>query len=319
MPNLIVAFFVDPKIATFLNRPNLKLIIKSLVLRITVHLMELQEKDIRLFQSSLRKHSNYNFDDYSITSLRRRLTRILLEVDSNMEDLIAGMETDKETLAHIVGKLTVHTTELFRDPPIWKEIKKTLLPSWKGRSTINIWHPGCSTGQEVYSMLMVLESLDMLDKSRICASDLNPKVLDTARLGRYRYRFNQSYLENFDKVLLGGEGNILPEHEKAWKRYFSIDQKRDALQMHATLCAKPVYKKLDLVQDSNLFLSKFDLIVCRNVIIYFNNDLQNKVFDLFYNNMKPGGVLILGVHESILGPASRKFKKQGPFYTRIAE
>ena len=281
--------------------------------------MELQEKDIRLFQFALRKFSNYNFDDYSITSLRRRLTRILLEVDSNMEDLIAEMEANKETMTLIIGKLTVHTTELFRDPPVWKEIRETLLPSWKERSALNIWHPGCSTGQEVYSMLMVLKDLDMLEKSRICASDLNPKVLDTARLGRYRYHFNQSYLENFDKVMLGGEGNILPEQKTAWKRYFSIDQKQDALQMHASLCSKPVYKKLDLVQDSNLFLSKFDLIVCRNVIIYFNNDLQNRVFDLFYNNLKPGGVMILGVHESILGPASRKFKKQGSFYTRTAE
>jgi len=281
--------------------------------------MELQEKDIRLFQSALRKHSDYNFDDYSITSLRRRLTRILLELDSSMEDLIAKAEADAEYMAGIVEKLTVHTTELFRDPPVWKEIREKLLPAWSERSKLDIWHPGCSTGQEVYSMMMVLDDLGMLEKSRICASDLNPKVLDTARLGRYRYRFNQSYLENFDKVMLGGEGYILPNHEAAWKRYFSIDHKRDALQMHASLCSKPVYKKLDLVQDSNLFLSKFDLIVCRNVIIYFNTELQNKIFDFFYNNLTPDGVLILGVHESILGPASRKFIKQGPFYTRTAE
>jgi chemotaxis protein methyltransferase CheR len=84
--------------------------------------------------------------------------------------------------------------------------------------------------------------------------------------------------------------------------------------MNKFLCSKPVYKKLDLVKDPNFFLVKFDLIVCRNVIIYFNHTLQNRVFHLFHENLNHGGALLLGVHESILGPFARKFRKADPFY-----
>ncbi len=85
------------------------------------------------------------------------------------------------------------------------------------------------------------------------------------------------------------------------------------IQMKDYLCSKPVYKKLDLVKDPNLFLVKFDLIVCRNVIIYFNNELQNRVFDLFYNNLNDQGTLLLGVHESILGPIFQTVYQKGSF------
>lgn len=278
--------------------------------------MEVHEKDIRLFQSTLRECSDYNFDDYSISSLRRRLTRILLEFELPLETMCSRMKGDMNFLTRVVRKLTVHTTELFRDPPVWKDIRNDLLPGWKEKEAISIWHPGCSTGQEVFSMMMLLDDAGMLGRTNICASDLNPEVLETAKLGRYKYQFNQSYMENFDRVMLNGEGQILPGHEKHWDRYFRVDLKKDALQMHPFLCSKPVYKKLDLVKDGNLFLSKFDLIVCRNVIIYFNADLQNRVFDLFYENLNPGGVLILGVHESIMGPASRRFKKSNHFHYR---
>jgi chemotaxis protein methyltransferase CheR len=278
--------------------------------------MEVVEGDITRFQETIRNHSGYDFTDYSLTSLRRRLTKILLEYDVDMEGLRSRMESDGDFLEKTVRKLTVHTTELFRDPNTWKKIRDELLPSWKEKESIHIWHPGCSTGQEVYSMMILLDDLGMLEKSHIYGSDLNPDVIEVARQGRYKYHFNQSYLENFDKVLLNGSGESARIIKKHWKKYFSVDESRDAIQMNKTLCSKPVYKKLDLVQDPNLFLVKFDLIVCRNVIIYFNYKLQNRVFDLFHDNLTDKGVLILGVHESIMGPYSRRFKKKDPFYFR---
>lgn len=278
--------------------------------------MEVVEKDIRSFQETIRNHSDYDFTGYSLTSLRRRLTRILLEFDMEMEELNQGLRADGDFLERIVRKLTVHTTELFRDPEIWKKIKTELLPSFRDKPAINIWHPGCSTGQEIYSMMMLLEELGLLDKSRIYGSDINPDVIETAREGKYKYHFNQSYLENFDRVLLNGSGTPSKNNKKYWKKYFSIDEIRDVIQMKDYLCTKPVYKKLDLVKDPNLFLVKFDLIVCRNVIIYFNNELQNRVFDLFHENLNDGGTLLLGVHESILGPFSRRFVKKDPFYRK---
>jgi chemotaxis protein methyltransferase CheR len=161
---------------------------------------------------------------------------------------------------------------------------------------------------------MLLDDLDLLEKSNIYGSDINTDVIEIAREGRYKYHFNQSYLENFDRVLLNGSDDASWDQRKLWKKYFSIDETRDAIQMKEYLRNKPFYKKHDLVKDPNLFQVKFDFIVCRNVIIYFNNDLQNKVFNLFLENLNPGGTLLLGVHESILGPYSKKFVKRDPFY-----
>ena len=163
-------------------------------------------------------------------------------------------------------------------------------------------------------MMMVLDGLGLLEKSEIYGSDLHEEVIETARQGRYKYRFNQSYLENFDRVMLNGDGTFSWKQKKYWKKYFHIDEASDTIQMKDFLRQKPVYKKLDLVKDSNLFLVNFDLIVCRNVIIYFNTELQNRVFELFHKNLNEHGSLLLGVHESIMGSYSKKFIRKDPFY-----
>ena len=278
--------------------------------------MEVVGKDIQNFQLTVRAHSDYDFTNYSPTSLQRRLNRILLELDMKMDQMIARMKTDKDFTDRIMKKITVHTTELFRDPHIWKKLKNNLLPSLSHQEKIRIWHPGCSTGQEIYSMMIVLDGLGLLEKSEIYGSDLHQEVIEAARLGRYKYRFNQSYLENFDRVVLNGEGTFSWSNRKHWKKYFHIDETSDTIQMKEFLREKPVYKKLDLVKDANLFLVNFDLIVCRNVIIYFNAELQNRVFELFHSNLKDHGSLLLGVHESIMGSYSKKFIKKDPFYYR---
>ena len=276
--------------------------------------MEVVGKDIQNFQHTVRAHSDYDFMNYSPTSLQRRLNRILLELDMNMDQMIARMKNDKDFTDRIMKKITVHTTELFRDPHIWKKIKNNLLPSLSHQEKIRIWHPGCSTGQEVYSMMIVLDGLGLLEKSEIYGSDLHKEVIDTARQGRYKYRFNQSYLENFDRVVLNGEGTFSWSNKKHWKKYFHIDETSDSIQMKEFLREKPVYKKLDLVKDANLFLVNFDLIVCRNVIIYFNAELQNRVFELFHKSLKDQGSLLLGMHESIMGSYSKKFIRKDSLY-----
>jgi len=280
--------------------------------------MEVVGKDIQNFQLTVRDYSDFDLSDYSHSSLRRRLNRILLELELTMDQMLKRMKKDRKFLDQIMRKITVHTTELFRDPDIWKKIKNELLPVYSRQETIRIWHPGCSTGQEVYSMMMVLDELGLLEKTEIYGSDLHREILETARQGRYKYRFNQSYLENFDRVMLNGEGDFSLNQRKQWKKYFHIDETRDTIQMSDILMQKPVYKKLDLVKDPNLFLVKFDLIVCRNVIIYFNNELQNRVFDLFHKNLNEHGALLLGVHESIMGACSKKFIRKDPFYFKAS-
>jgi chemotaxis protein methyltransferase CheR len=279
--------------------------------------MEVVAKDIQNFQLAVRNHTEYDFSDYSPTSLQRRLNRILLELDMNMDQVVRRMKEDKDFVDRIMRKITVHTTELFRDPSVWKKIRYELLPSLSEQRTIRIWHPGCSTGQEVYSMMIVLDGLGLLEKSEIYGSDLHTDVIETARQGRYKYRFNQIYLENFDRVMLNGDGTFSWDHRKHWKKYFHIDETNDTIQMRDFLREKPEYKKLDLVKDANLFLVNFDLIVCRNVIIYFNAELQNRVFELFHGNLKDHGSLLLGVHESIMGSYTKKFTRKDPFYHKV--
>jgi len=276
--------------------------------------MEVVGKDIQNFQKIVRAHSDFDFSDYSYSSLRRRLTRILLELELDMDQLIQLIKTDTVFMKEIMRKVTVHTTELFRDPDIWMKIKNDLFPSFSKLENLRIWHPGCSTGQEIYSMMIMLDGAGLLERTEIYGSDLHEEVIETAREGKYRYRFNQGYLENYDRVMFSGALNSEPNQKKEWKKYFHIDESRDIIQMKDYLREKPVYKKLDLVKDPNLFLVNFDLIVCRNVIIYFNNELQNRVFNLFYSNLNEHGILILGVHESIMGSSSKKFIKKDPFY-----
>ena len=163
-------------------------------------------------------------------------------------------------------------------------------------------------------MMMLLDQLGMLDKSEIFGSDIQEGVLETARQGIYKFHFNQSYLENFDRVILDGPGEFSWKQRKHWKKYFHINETQDLIQMNEHLRSKPVYKKMDLVQGGNIFTGSFDLIICRNVIIYFNPNLQNRVFDLFHKNLNDHGILLLGVHESILGPYAKKFIRKDPFY-----
>ena len=167
---------------------------------------EVLGKDIQLFQQVIRAHSAYDFSDYSHTSLRRRLIRLLLEYETDIEGLTRRMKSDPFFMEQIIRKLTVHTTELFRDPEVWIRIGRDLLPNYRDKQRIRIWHPGCSTGQEVYSMMMLLDSMGLLEKTDIYGTDINPDVIETARTGTYKYRFNQSYVENFRKVVLGVKG-----------------------------------------------------------------------------------------------------------------
>ncbi|MEN8157233.1 MAG: CheR family methyltransferase, partial [Bacteroidota bacterium] len=211
--------------------------------------MEVTEKEIQSFQEVIRDYSEYDFTDYSLNSLRRRLTRILLEYDIEIDQIISRMRSDPVYMEKIVRKLTVHTTELFRDPPIWKTIRSDLLPTWSDKSSIHIWHPGCSTGQEIYSMMMLLDEVGMLEKTQLYGTDLNPDVIESAKKGKYKYHFNQHYLENFDKVMLSGSGSSTQtgtsnrNHHKPWKRYFTVNEARDSIRMSDRLRTKPVYKK----------------------------------------------------------------------------
>ena len=273
---------------------------------------EIDDNEIKVFADRLKNISDYDFSGYSDKSLKRRLAKLLFDNDLDFEIFLEKMEQDKSFLEKVVKKITVNTTELFRDPAVWNSIRNEILPLFRNYLPLNIWHAGCSTGQEVYSMLILLNELNLFETSNMYATDINSDVLEIARTGIYKYMFNLNYLDNFDKVIRQNHSGQYIDVE--YSKYFTIDKKRDVIKMNPFLMDKPVYKKMDLVRDTNPFPAKFELIVCRNVIIYFNYELQNRVIKLFYDNLSAGGCLILGVHETILGPFSIFFEKKYQAY-----
>ena len=260
---------------------------------------------------TIRSVSLYDFSEYSDKSLKRRFTKILMDYRISTDELLRQLKAHPKFVEEVIKKVTVNTTELFRDPQVWLSLKNDILPKFADKPLIRIWHAGCSTGQEVYSMVMLLSELGLLDRTELYATDLNTDVMDTAKKGTYKYKFNISYMDNFDKVIRGEKKEDIP-----YEKYMELDLASDKIRINQSLLEKPIYAKHDLVNDDNIFHVAFDLILCRNVIIYFNYTLQNKVFQLFYDSLCENGFLVLGVHESILGQYTTKFEKRGYYYLR---
>ncbi len=278
--------------------------------------MIVEDQDIQAFVKALKTASGYDFSEYSEKSLKRRLAKVLMDNKIDIHSLINELKKSQQFAEKIVKEITVNTTELFRDPQIWQILRFKVLPALQEYNTINIWHTGCSTGQEVYSMMILLNELGLLDKAKIYGSDINSDVLDTAQKGIYRYRFNIGYLDNFDKAIKEHPYNHQSYNDVPYSKYFEIDKVNDLIKMQPFLSTKPMFKKHDLVRENNIFYSKFDLIFCRNVIIYFNYNLQNRVFNMFHDCLYSGGYLVLGMHETILGPSASFFEKRDQLYVK---
>jgi len=273
-------------------------------------------EDVKIFLNRLKQVSEYDFTSYSEKSITRRIEKVVNDNNMTPSALMDRMEKDAAFLKKIVKDITVNTTELFRDPKVWHAIKYSVLPDFVSSDEIAIWHAGSSSGQEIYSMLILLHELNMFDKSTVFGTDINEDMLAEARKGQYKYRFNLEYLENFNKVIRENPYNIDDYKDIPYERYLDINKSTDVIKVLPFLAQKPTFYVHDLVKDGNIFNRQFDLIVCRNVLIYFNNDLQNKVFELFYKALKPSGFLILGLHESIMGYMADKFEKKGLVYRR---
>ena len=278
--------------------------------------MVLTDQEVIFFINTVKNASTYDFSEYSEKSLKRRLQKILIDNNMDLVTLINKLKTNKDFLEKTVKDITVNTTELFRDPQIWQTLRYRILPKFTDNKNINIWHAGCSTGQEVYSMMILLNELGLYDQAKIFASDLHVDALEAAKKGIYKYRFNIGYLDNFDKVIKENPFNYDEYNDVPYNKYFKIDKVTDTITMNEFLKKKPIFRQHDLVQGGNLYFAKFDLILCRNVIIYFKYSLQNKVFKLFHEHLYTNGYLVLGMHETMLGEITSKFDKKGQAYRK---
>jgi chemotaxis protein methyltransferase CheR len=278
--------------------------------------MEISDSEFLQIIKVIHEKSTYDFSEYSDKSLGRRLLKILLDFRISVNELLFRLETQPNFLETVVKKITVNTTEMFRDPSVWIDMQHSILPVLAKKDKINIWHAGCSTGQEVYSLIILLSEMGLLEKTNIYASDLNTDVLEKAKFGIYKYRFNMHYLDNLDKVLRPIGNNHSLSKEELYSKYLEIDAVNDIIKINPWLLKKPMFAKHDLVNNGDIFNINFDLILCRNVIIYFNINLQNKIFDLFYKCLTDNGILLLGVHESIHGEFLSQYVKHGYYYEK---
>lgn len=278
--------------------------------------MAISDGDLNAFIGTLRDASGYDLSDYSDKSLKRRVQKVIDDSRLPVNEFLNNIRKNKTFADETLNNITVNTTELFRDPPMWQNLRHRILPRFKDNKTINIWHAGCSTGQEVYSMMILLNEMGMLEKAKIVATDINSDVLNIARKGIYKYRFNIGYLDNFDMVIKTNSFNYEQQLNIPHEKYFEINSVKDTLTIRKDFTEQIFFRKHDLVKDGTFVYAKFDLIFCRNVIIYFNTSLQNRVFELFHQNLYQNGTLVLGAHEAILGQWATKFEKLGTFYTK---
>ncbi|MCF6183998.1 MAG: hypothetical protein L3J56_05125 [Bacteroidales bacterium] len=271
---------------------------------------DLTPEEIQLFIEAISAHSNYDFSEYSIKSFTRRVQKLLVDYRTDITGLIKRVSENSNFLEKAVINITVNTTEIFRDPKIWEYINTTILPRYKNESRINIWHAGASTGQEIYTMLILLKQHGLFDKARVYASDINSEVLEISKSGKYKYREIDEYINNFKETYKnsGKSYNI--------NDYFKISRNRNTVKTKSFLLDKTQYKVHDLTKITNPFAVKYNIIFCRNVLIYFNHELQNRIIKLFENSLFTGGTLIIGKHEGILGDIAEKFEKQGTIYIK---
>ncbi len=267
-------------------------------------------KEVNDFITVIKQYSGCDFSEYSIKSFTRRLEKLLLDNKTDIAGLIKKIKKNNNFLEETIKNITVNTTELFRDPEIWIKIKNNIIPRYKDNEQINIWHAGASTGQEVFSMLVLINEAGLYKKTNTFATDLNTDVLDTAQSGRYKYREIDQYIKNFNESF--EHATDAPQ----MKKYFNISRKKSLIKVKPILYEKPTYRKHNLISFENPFERNFDIIVCRNVLIYFNHKLQNKIFEFFHENLCKGGTLIIGRHESILGTINSKFHKYKTIYVK---
>ncbi|WP_321318208.1 protein-glutamate O-methyltransferase CheR [Labilibaculum sp.] len=242
--------------------------------------------EIPLFLEAIFQKYGYDFRDYSTAHIKRRLMHRMaigrFETVSQMQDKVLR---NKSFFISLLEDLSINVTEMFRDPEFYSSFREYVVPNLRTYPFIKIWHAGCATGEEVYSLAILLKEENLLDRCQIYATDFNRRVLDIAKLGIYPTqdleKFSRNYLES------GGKGKL--------SDYYTL--KYGSLKLDQSLSKKVVFADHNLVTD-NVF-AEVNLILCRNVLIYFNKDLQNKVIDLFYKSLSSSGFLCLGTKESL--------------------
>ena len=244
------------------------------------------DRQLEVLINDVYEYHGFDFGGYSRASLKRRVDRLIqLDGFPDFTVFLSKVRSDVAYFKHMVEEITVNVTEMFRDPHFYKVLREEILPMLATKPFIRFWHAGCATGEEVYSMAILLKEANLLHKSLLYATDINPLVLDTAKKGIFQLRMIKSYSENY--MASGGKNDF--------SQYYTANY--GLAKFSEDLSEKMVFSLHNLVSDGSF--NEFDIILCRNVLIYFDKDLQERALQLFDDSLSKLGYLALGTKETI--------------------
>ncbi|HET9441640.1 MAG TPA: protein-glutamate O-methyltransferase CheR [Longimicrobiales bacterium] len=247
---------------------------------------DLERIEVDLLLEGIFRHYGFDFRSYAFSSLKRRLwKRITAEGMRSVSELQDRVLHDPAMMEKLLLDLSINVSAMYRDPTFYKAFREKVVPVLRTYPFVRLWHAGCSTGEEVYSMAILLEEEGLYERSRIYATDINEVVLHTAKNGIYPVDKMQEYTQNYLRA--GGT--------RSFSDYYVA--KYDAAIFSSALTRNVVFSQHNLVTDRSF--AEFNVILCRNVMIYFDRKLQDRVHRLFYESLVPLGFLGLGSKESL--------------------
>jgi len=254
----------------------------------------------RLLLEGILEQYGYDFRGYAEASLSRRIQATLSKFQ--IEDplmLLRKILREPEFFNLVLSHLTVTTSEMFRDPEFFKVLRTEVMPTLRTYPTVNFWIAGCSTGEEVYSLAILLKEEGLIDRSVIYATDINPRALKSAKDGIFSIESMKQHTRNYQEA--GGR--------ELFHSYYAADY--GLAKMDSDLTTNVVFSEHNLVHDS--VFAECHMILCRNVLIYFNRELQTHVFELFEQSLRNRGFLGLGSKENL------RFSQIAPFFDNFNE
>lgn len=269
---------------------------------------ELLAIELKLLFEGIYLKYGYDFRNYSKAHLRRRVLNFLgrnkLETVTDLQNKVLR---DSGFFREFLDELSINVTEMFRDPEFYLSFRENIVPKLKTYTFFKIWHAGCATGEEVYSLAILLHEEGLLGRCQIYATDFNRKVLKIAKEGVYQKSDMQNYESNYQKS--GGKKKMADYYKSMY----------GSVMLDKMFSNRIVFSDHNLVTDS--VFAEVNLIMCRNVLIYFEKQLQDKVLNLFHESLAPSGILCLGTKESlkftsaedkfdIIDPKFKLFKKK---------
>ncbi len=251
-----------------------------------MRIKDITEMEIALLLESVFIQYGYDFRQYSGAHIRRRImNRMLMSGIADITQLHNRVLGDEGFAYSFLQDLSITVTEMFRDEGFYRSLRENVIPVLKTYPFIKIWHAGCSTGEEAYSMAVVMQEEGLYDRTTIYATDFNQHALNRAKDGIYSNKMIKEYTTNYQ--LSGGK--------ESFSNYYTSSY--DHVIMNQSLKKNIVWANHNLVTDG--VFAEVNMILCRNVLIYFDKVLQNKVQDLFYHSLMNGGILCLGSKEGL--------------------